>query len=322
MSKNPNVKSNENTKVDAVDVLLLKAVTPVHAGSGAELSFVDQPIQREKATGFPIIQGSSLKGALRTLYWRKMKGNGFDGERLAAIFGPGDDLSNEELRNASAFASAASFSNANVLFFPVRSLKGTFALVTCPLVLKRFFRDYGLVKADRTGNLEIHNLGVMEAMIPEGSVLELSGNNSGKVVLESYVLEAEKADNELWSLLEEVAQSVQADASRLAIISDDLFTYFVKYSTEVIPRIKVKKETGVVDNFWYEEHLPAETVLWSVVRTVGARGKISFDGLNTSDGVLNELRSSLSDYFQLGGDFTTGKGFLYASFLGGGRNGK
>ncbi len=329
MSNTTNVKS---TKVDAVDILLLKAVTPVHAGTGSELSFVDLPIQREKATGFPIIQGSSLKGALRTLYWRKVKKNLFDEVKLATIFGPGDDLKKEEFKEASSFASAASFSNANVLFFPVRSLKGTFALVTCPLVLRRFIRDYGLIVEN--ADVQVPVLNGMGVLVPEGSTIKLSKGNEKKVVLESYVLDV-KEDREqgkdlqkLWNVLKKVAGKVQADFSRLAIVSDDLFTYFVRYSTEIIPRIKLKKDTGVVDNFWYEEHLPAETVLWSVVRTVGARGKpiieklsedlkkIKIEKLETPEGVLSELRETLNNYFQLGGDFTTGKGLLYASFLG------
>ena len=311
------VKKLQENKLDAVDILLLKAVTPVHAGSGAELSFVDQPIQREKATGFPIIQGSSLKGALRTLYWRKVQVNAFSKKKLALIFGPGDDLEDEELKNLSSFASATSFSNANVLFFPVRSLRGTFALVTCPLVLKRFLRDYSLLRQDL--NVQIPSLVTMKVLVPENSVAKLTRGNEEKVVLESYVLSVDGEQNpqKLWKVLKDVAEKLQADSSRLAIVSDDLFTYFAKYSTEVIPRIKVKREAGVVDNFWYEEHLPAETVLWSVVRTVGARGKVNFDNLKKPEGVLNELRGTLdSSYFQLGGDFTTGKGFLYASFLG------
>ncbi len=44
---------------------LLHAVTSVHAGSGSEIGLVDLPIQREKHTGFPKIESSSLKGALR-----------------------------------------------------------------------------------------------------------------------------------------------------------------------------------------------------------------------------------------------------------------
>ena len=39
--------------------------TPLHAGSGSDLGIVDLPIQRERHTSFPKIEGSSFKGAVR-----------------------------------------------------------------------------------------------------------------------------------------------------------------------------------------------------------------------------------------------------------------
>ena len=44
-----------------VKPLLLYGVTSVHAGSGSDLGVVDLPIQREQHTGYPKIEGSSLK---------------------------------------------------------------------------------------------------------------------------------------------------------------------------------------------------------------------------------------------------------------------
>jgi CRISPR-associated protein Cmr4 len=43
-------------------MLFLYCETPVHAGTGTSLSIVDLPIQRERITGLPIVQASSLKG--------------------------------------------------------------------------------------------------------------------------------------------------------------------------------------------------------------------------------------------------------------------
>ena len=44
---------------------ILYALSAVHAGSGSEIGVVDLPIQRERSTGYPKIESSSLKGALR-----------------------------------------------------------------------------------------------------------------------------------------------------------------------------------------------------------------------------------------------------------------
>jgi CRISPR type III-B/RAMP module RAMP protein Cmr4 len=49
----------------AACMLYVYAETPLHAGSGRGLGGVDLPIQRERVTGYPIVQASSLKGKLR-----------------------------------------------------------------------------------------------------------------------------------------------------------------------------------------------------------------------------------------------------------------
>ena len=47
------------------DLLFFEVKTPLHAGSGNDLGVIDLPIQRERHTEYPKIEGSSLKGALR-----------------------------------------------------------------------------------------------------------------------------------------------------------------------------------------------------------------------------------------------------------------
>src|SRR5947199_8197574 len=46
-------------------VLYLYVETPLHAGVGSGLSSIDLPIQRERTTQYPMIQGSGIKGKLR-----------------------------------------------------------------------------------------------------------------------------------------------------------------------------------------------------------------------------------------------------------------
>jgi len=46
-------------------ILYLFTRTPLHVGAGSSVGAIDQPIQRERHTGFPTIPGSSLKGVLR-----------------------------------------------------------------------------------------------------------------------------------------------------------------------------------------------------------------------------------------------------------------
>jgi CRISPR type III-B/RAMP module RAMP protein Cmr4 len=49
-------------------ILYIFTRTPLHVGAGSSVGAIDQPIQRERHTGFPIIPASSLKGSF-TDFW-------------------------------------------------------------------------------------------------------------------------------------------------------------------------------------------------------------------------------------------------------------
>jgi CRISPR-associated protein Cmr4 len=143
---------------DKAALLFLYTETPLHAGSGTSLGIVDLPIQRERTTGYPMIQASGLKGCLRdvtTDHKNWCQDNNCplyphaDWDRkVEIVFGPADT------QRASEHAGALSVGDARILLFPVRSLIGVFAWVTCPNVLARFKRE-----AEMTGlssELESH----------------------------------------------------------------------------------------------------------------------------------------------------------------------
>ncbi|RMG22669.1 MAG: type III-B CRISPR module RAMP protein Cmr4, partial [Methanobacteriota archaeon] len=69
--------------------------TPTHVGSGSELGVVDLPIQRERHTGFPKFEASSIKGSLREAIERQTNGNDDAWEKIQRVFGYDEDgLSN------------------------------------------------------------------------------------------------------------------------------------------------------------------------------------------------------------------------------------
>ena len=113
-------------------LFFLHAQTSLHPGSGTALGVVDLPIQRERHTQWPLIPASSLKGVLRDTCRRRSEESD-----LFAAFGP-------NTAEADKHAGAISLTDARILAFPVRSLKGVFAWVTCHAVLERFNRDTGL----------------------------------------------------------------------------------------------------------------------------------------------------------------------------------
>jgi CRISPR-associated protein Cmr4 len=63
-------------------LLGLLAETSIHAGAGQMAGVIDLPIQREAHTAWPVVFGSAVKGALRTL------ANEQKAPWLISVFGP------------------------------------------------------------------------------------------------------------------------------------------------------------------------------------------------------------------------------------------
>jgi len=308
-------------------ILGLYSVTPVHAGSGAELSVIDLPIQRERHTGFPVIWGQSLKGVLRSSFRRlefdgKLKINGKNWEEVARtiysekaddyikkvkegkrdsplteiIFGPLTEVASEH-------AGSISVGDAKVLLFPVRSSKGVFAYVTCPMVLERLKGDLELVGKNLDFDI---SLSESKAVVSKNSSIIVDEN----VVIEDIVLNAEKNDlSNLMKTIKEISP-IEIDESRVAIIPNDIFSNLVQMSTEIVARVKISAEKGTVETgaLWYEEYLPSDTLLYSVI--VVGKPKKEIDGLSTADNISQELKAFDGKFIQVGGNETVGKGFV------------
>ncbi|MGA2174465.1 MAG: type III-B CRISPR module RAMP protein Cmr4 [Verrucomicrobiota bacterium] len=118
-------------------ILYLFTRTPLHVGAGASVGAIDQPIVRERHTGFPIIPGTSLKGVLRDAASRDNETKQHVNDMFGEGFGSGSD-------NFS--AGKISFGEAKLLAFPVRSAKGSFAFATCPLARVDCRARSGLVR--------------------------------------------------------------------------------------------------------------------------------------------------------------------------------
>ena len=115
---------------------------------------------------------------------------------------------------------------------------------------------------------------------------------------------------------------------KLVIVSDDVFTAFVTTTTEIVARVKIDANTGTVQRgaLWYEEYLPSDTLLYSLI-TIGkpriwgnekaikeAFGCSSLD--NCVEKIAKELEN-VDSHLQIGGNETVGKGFVNAKIWGG-----
>jgi CRISPR-associated protein Cmr4 len=100
------------------------------------------------------------------------------------------------------------------------------------------------------------------------------------------------------------------DKGKIAIVHDDIFTSLVQTATEVVARTRIKSESGTVEGgaLWYEEYLPSDTLLYSIV-AVGKPRKSTAE-LSTVEDVAKELTIFNEKFLQIGGNETVGKGFV------------
>jgi CRISPR-associated protein Cmr4 len=287
-------------------MLFLYCETPVHAGTGTSLSIVDLPIQRERITGLPIVQASSLKGVLRAEVER------LKGKQIAeALFGP-------ETQRAHEHAGCVSPHDARLLLFPIRSLVGVFAWATCPFVLERFKRE--MIAAGFQIGWQVPNpANSQQALVAESSEIIVEAT----VVLEEFAFKAQpsaEAKNIAeWLVKNAFPQSEEYKPfrdwlpKRFVILPDDAFRDFTQLATEVIVRIRLKPETKTVAEgaLWSEEHLPSETLLYAPIFVSKPLAPNANQlGLTDSDAVLQALRDLQLDRLQIGGDETVGRGIV------------
>ena len=294
--------------------------TPLHAGSGSDLGVVDLPIQRERHTGFPKVEASGIKGCIRDSFARlseiKINNNQSisdeEGKKSLTdlLFGP--ESGNEH-------ASALGFADARILFFPVKSMKGVFAWVTCPKVLARFVTDLKLCGINDLG-FEMPK----KESTPKESSLFVKDN---KIVLEEYTFEIANKDDEnctklaKWLAEHAVPSCNEYNYSRekikkdIVVLSDDDFRDFVNLSTEVVTRTRIDNEKGTVAKgaLFTEEYLPTETILYSLamagpIFSAAKEHKELFE--KEEESVLQVFLNNMPKVVRLGGNATIGKGIV------------
>lgn len=305
--------------------LFLTCETPLHAGSGDSLGIVDMPIQRERHTSFPKIEASSLKGALREAFEEKKAISHAD---IIKAFGPESDASDH--------AGALGFTDARLLLFPVKSMKGVFAWVTCPKVLQQFSEDIELASKSRkedNWNLNISGIPVVSEghVVPLGmDSLSLGPSGHESYVLEEYtfrkgakaICKIEEKDLAIWladHLFPTCSYWHTKAQKDILVLSDDDFKDFVNLSTEVITRIKIDNETGTVQSgaLFTEEYLPSEAVLYSLILASPEFVKKGETKPTAAQPIMDIFKVGIATLpvIQLGGNASLGKGLLRTKFI-------
>nr|WP_290666864.1 type III-B CRISPR module RAMP protein Cmr4 [Ardenticatena sp.] len=273
-------------------LMFLHALSPLHAGTGQGVGAIDLPIAREKGTDIPIVPGSSLKGVLRDACTTLR-----DDATCTRIFGP-------DTNNASEHAGAIVLTDLRLVALPVRSLAGVFAWVSSPFLLQRLARDAQLAAVGAVPNKpSVANANTV--LVSNTSALRLNDN---EVVLEDVKLNAQAQADEWANWLATRVfpnnQTWQADfEAHFCIVHDDVMSYLLQVGTDVTARIRLddEKKTVAQGALWYEEALPAESILAGLVAAQP-------NGKAEPSEVFDVVAQLAEHPLQVGGNATVGRG--------------
>ena len=302
-------------KKELCSICKFYAVSPIHAGSGTSTSAVDLPIQRERHTNWPHIQASGVKGAFRA-HFRDFANKDNDKQLINLIFGSDEqDGWDKKIDN---LPGAMSVSDARLLAFPMRSNIAPFVWVTCPSVLKRLKTDLQYISLG--GEITINEQ-------------DIQGDNAvwiGKGELEKPDILEDAVVNVNREVEDDFFKNIFSELRNLLLISDDMFDYAVSCCTEIQTNIKIDSKTGTAEDgaLRYQEFLPADSVLYSIVHYSGRNlGEIKNDEQNSlaaqikdlnAEMIKNHVEDTVKDFIQIGGDETLGKGICKLEWIGGG----
>lgn len=301
-------------------LLYLFTRTPLHVGAGASVGAIDQPIQRERHTGFPIIPASSLKGSFADQWPVSLRNKDGDLVRITSkkegdkhVIDQIDESGTAWLFGSDdahvSFAGSLLFSEARVIAFPIRSAKGCYAWITCPLMLQRAKRD-GVLSVDIPSEPSDS-----KAIFKSDGPLSLSNNNTNQIVLEEYCF------TQTGDYPEDLAQALSALVTddlfktitdRLVILSNGMMSHFVTTTCEVAQHVRISDETGTAEEggLFNQENVPSDTLFYSVLNATAGRGPAFKD--KTPEAAFDEFAAKLTatnNVFQFGGDASTGLGF-------------
>jgi CRISPR-associated protein Cmr4 len=296
--------------------MFIYAISPVHMGAGTTLGVIDNPIQRERHTDHPVMAGSGIKGALR--YAANKNGLKDD---VIAIFGP-EPRPGESDKHAG----AVSFTDGQIVLFPIRSLKEGFVYATCPIALSRLARIL-----DAAGvNHKIKHLRVDTGKcVTVGDDIDDILDN-GALILEAYEYTNESSGrDELMSSAKWLAEHAlpAGDAYKFfrekienhtVLLNDGEFAFFVKNATVVEPHVRIDDNTGTAEGggLFFTENLPPETLMVSLMMASDERKK---EVKLKAGGIVDKVCSAFDgELLQIGGDATTGRGQVMLRFAANG----
>ena len=248
----------------------IKTKTNMHVGSGdTTFGVIDNKVQRDVLTNYPIIHSSSLKGALRE-YFKE-----YNDSIVDYIFG------SKPKDNENQTSGKYRFFDANLLSYPVRSDKKLFYRATTSSIIKKFLERM------REFHLE-NNFSALEKLenVSESGTLRNDGNIEIEDFKVNHLLSPELTGPEL-------KQIEKLLGDKVVLFNEDDFKTIIEDLPVVARNHLVNGESK---NLWYEEIVPRETKFYFFVG-IGTEKEVEFN-----DGIQGDL-------VQIGGNASIGYGF-------------
>ena len=260
-------------------ILGLLAETAIHPGAGTDTGFVDLPVAREAATDYPVIVGSSFKGALLDL-----ARNGNFAIECDRVFGQQEN------------AGALIVSDVRLLLLPVRSMTGHYKWVTCPHLIERYRRDRQRANFGEAPAIDTGGLG-------EGQYLGIEESQEMLFLEERQFTRAGKLPEKLTSLLQPLIRHELTGArlpEQVVILYDNDFIWFARFGLVVNARNVLDDAKKTSKNLWYEETIPPDSLFYCLLAERG-----DHDAVSQALGVFKNR-----PYIQVGGNATIGQGWF------------
>ena len=213
---------------------IIENYTNMHVGSGnANFDIIDNQIQRDAITHYPVIHSSSLKGAIKE--YCKYRHDEVDAENfIKHIFG--DEEQSGKIR----------FVDAYFLSIPMRSNTKPYYVCTSPKAISEF------IEYAEEFNINIEDIKELKKFA------QYSGDDA-IIAKNEAIIETVKAKQNSKFNFRVLEKYVGSPA---ALIPNKKFDEFLK-DLPVIARNQL--ENGESQNLWYEEVLPRKSRLWTII---------------------------------------------------------
>jgi len=261
-------------------IVAVETITPLHVGAGAGRGEIDLPVARD-CFGLPFIPASGLKGALRDEFRENT-------ELQNQIFGSKNSMGKIAIQDA------------YLLAVPARSLRGVWALITSPLLLRRL-KMLAEVADQKDLQKELNTL--IQTEVGEDKIL-ISEEGKDKLAIDGKIVLNEDFELEAVSdsKVGEFGSKFSPDERwRLCIVNDNLIGEIANTSLLRRARVALDDETKIVreGGLWEEEDVPPHSFFASLFCFQGGEEELK-----------KALEEKMNTYLILGGHETLGRGLV------------